>query len=671
MFPIVAAFLLGGFSPPPDEHDDDHARPPAVQTAGSVAKSDAEDEKAQPLPSRRADRDSDDDEEEGRTRPDSTIIVSAHRLDAARTQIDASLGATVYSLTNEAIENRPGGETGRVSEILTQAPGVTLSGRTLSVRGSPPNQVRINNVIVPEAISDPADFLSSRLAQTTRLITGTLPAQFAFAPAGVISITTKNGLYEHGGQAELFAASDGMIEPAVEWTGSVEGTSLFASGEVERDRSTVSDIRGNSAHDRLSGIDGLAFADHIIDPNSRISLIVGGSHEQHRIGSTSISSGLQTSDNAYAVASYQHTAGTLVLEASLFTGISSDEARFSAATRERRSSWGTQIDGTDTINSAQTLRFGLLASRQEAHELGMDGDRLRASRTPIALYAQDEWKLAPALTFNPGGRIEWLRGLGSRPTFEPRASLVWDLPAGLTAHVGYARYASAPPLGENLLGADLRDERDDYLDAGVQQKLGWLTLGIDGYWRSADNYIAEHQVPGTAPRSAFEFKRARIKGVELSATFARRGTTAWANLSFMRAHARTIIAGESMFPATTVAAASHRFIPLDTDRPVTLSGGFTQRIGMFSLGADLLASSGTVRTLAVAEPNSGRRSRYAVLGVAAVYHARIAGRPADLRLDLSNVSNVHYATSDAASLQGGWTHWGRGRTLTIGVEQGF
>ncbi len=139
------------------------------------------------------DRDTEDDENDTAA-PVTAIVVSAHALDAARTQIDAGLGSSVYALTNETIENRPGGETGSLSSILAQAPGVTSTGSGLTVRGSPANQIRVNNVIIPESISDPADHISARFAETTRLLTGTLPAQFGFAPAGVISVTTKNGL---------------------------------------------------------------------------------------------------------------------------------------------------------------------------------------------------------------------------------------------------------------------------------------------------------------------------------------------------------------------------------------------------------------------------------------------------------------------------------------------
>jgi hypothetical protein len=206
---MIAALMLGAVASPPPGDDDLKAMPKPPPIAVPAPDKDDEKPKAT-LGSQSQAHDANEDDEGGRVQPSSTIVITARRLDTARTQIDAGLGATVYSLSNETIENRPGGETGSISEILSQAPGVTLSGNGLNVRGSRANQVRVNNVIVPEAISDPADHLSSRLAETTRLITGTLPAQFGFAPAGVISVTTKNGLYQHGGQAELFASSDGI-----------------------------------------------------------------------------------------------------------------------------------------------------------------------------------------------------------------------------------------------------------------------------------------------------------------------------------------------------------------------------------------------------------------------------------------------------------------------------
>jgi outer membrane cobalamin receptor len=665
----ILVSMLGAFASPPGGGDAEGVRPAAAP--GHVA-ADRDEAHGRPgVAEAPAGPDEDEVEDEDRAQPGGTIVVTARRLDTARTQVAAGLGATVYSLTNETIENRPGGETGSIARILAQAPGATLSGNGVNIRGSRANQVRINDVIVPEAISDPAEHLSSRLAETTRLVTGTLPAQFGFAPAGVISVTTKNGLYEHGGQAELFAGSRTMLEPALEWAGSAGATSLFASASLERGRSSLADAQGIAARDRRNQIEGLAFADHVIDEDDRLSLLVGGSNERDRIGRTSIGPGTQWSRDAYAVGTFQHSDGGLTLQSSLFAGFARDRSRFVETIHEQRRALGTQIDASLAAGSAHRLRFGLLASRSTLDELGPGGNRHRAGRTSAAIYAQDEWRIGPSLTFNPGVRVEWLRGLARGATFEPRASLVWAPARGSSAHIGYALYASAPPPGEQPLAAKLPDEHDSYFDGGVEQRLGPFTFGVDAYWRSARNYIAARQTIGSPVPAPFAFRRARFNGVELSMTYSHGVVTAWTNLAIASGKARTIIDPGRIFSADILMRTADRAVALAGERPVTGSGGVTWRLGRLSVSADLLVSSGAVRTLDATRPNGARYSPYALVGFAAVYHARIANRPADVRLDLTNLSNVRYPTSDAANLEGGWTRRGPGRAITIGIEQGF
>ncbi|HMC91743.1 MAG TPA: TonB-dependent receptor [Allosphingosinicella sp.] len=648
MFALLALGLLQAASPPVAAEKDRSPEPPRA---------------AKP-------RTEDDDDEGERVDPNSPVVITARRLDAARTRIDAGLGATVYSLTNDAVEKRPGGETGSIAAILAQTPGASPTGNGLAIRGARTTQVRINDVIVPEAISDPAEHLSARLAETSRVMTGTLPAQFGFAPGGVIGVTTKSGAYQRGGQAELFAGTDGLVEPAVEWAGALGGVSLFGSGSYERERTRIADAAGRAASDLRRGVEGLVFADHVLSGSDRLSLIAGAARERHAFGATSIGAGSTASDDAYAVGTFQHSDGGFTLQASLFAGTSVDEARFGVTTRERRSSLGTQVDAAEQLGSAHVLRGGLLLTRSAVTERDGRGGRLAAHSTPLSLYAQDEWTLAPGLTFNPGVRAEWLRGASAGAAVEPRASLVWAPAGGFTAHAGYARYAAAAPLGE-VRGGALPDERDDYYDAGLQRRLGAFTFGLDAYLRRVRNLLAEHRTPGEAAAATFAYRRADLSGVEASATYAQGPVTAWANLSVSRARGRSILGGGGLFAPQTLAAAASRWLPLADARPVVASGGLTWRFDELSLSADLLASSGAVRSRSAAEPNAARAPAFATFGLAAVYRVKLLERPADLRLDLTNLAGARYATSDATALEGGWTTRGRGRALTLGIEQGF
>ena len=662
---LPLAFLLAapafGQSVDPDD------APQAPANARAAPNADSDETPKKPKATTEAD---DQDEEEGGQQT-GAIVVTARRLDTARTSIDQGLGATVYSLNNDAIENRPGGETGSVGAILTQTRGVTLSSSGLNIRGSSALQVRINDAIIPEAISDPADRLSSRLAETTRLITGTLPAQFGFAPGGVIAITTKNGLYQHGGQIELFGGNHGALEPAFEWGGSADSTSLFASGSLERGDSRVADLTGASAKDRRHDIGGLAFADHVIDPEDRVSLIVGGSHERHWIGATSLPAGTEQNDDGNAVGTFQHSNDRFTLQASLFAGASKAASDFAVSERERRSSTGTQIDSSLELGGGHTLKAGLLLNHSTSREDAIAPTALRASRTSLGLYAQDEWKPDPRLTINVGLRGDWLRRVGSAAAVEPRASVVWTGGNGFTAHAGYARYASAPPLGEEPAGTPLPNERDDYLDAGAQQKLGPVTIGLDAYSRTTRNLIVEHQVPGQAIPTTFEFQRGRFRGVELSATYARGPFNAWANVSLAKSQGRTLVGGANIFTSSTVAGADDRWLDLAGSRPLTVSGGIGWRIGNLNLSGDVLAGSGAVRTLSATDPNGARASNFVSLGLSAVYHLKLWDKPLDVRADLTNLTNAHYLENDAANLEGGWTRFAQGRSVLVGFEQSF
>jgi hypothetical protein len=616
------------------------------------------------------DRDDDDEEVSRRAPPDSAIVVTGRGLDAARTHIDEALGASVYALDNEAVEHRPGGETGSLASILAQAPGVGNSTGSPTIRGSRAIQIRINDVIVPEAIPDAAEHLSARLAETTRLIAGTLPAQFGFAPGGVISVTTKSGLYQSGGQIELFADTGGMVEPAAEWAGSLAGTSLFGSGSFERGRNRVAGSSGRPARERRQAAEGLAFADHLIGTSDRVSLILGGALEHRDIGDTGIGAGIARRADAFAIGTYLHSGGDFTLQASIFLATAREEARFAAFERVRQGSAGTQIDATLDAGPANVLRAGLLLDHRV--ERGRDGGAsAHAARSALGAYVQDEWKLGPALAFNPGLRAEWLRGVSSAASWEPRASLVWSLPSGLTAHVGYARYATAPPLESSGGAALLPDETDDYFDGGIQRHSGPLTLGLDLYWRRARNLLAQRELPGRAAPAAFGFRRARFRGVEFSAAYARGPVTAWANLSLSAARARDIFGGSALFGPTTLAAARGRWLALASDRPAAVSAGATWRLGRLDLSADLLAGSGSVRTLRLDAPNGARAPAYATLALAAVHHLRVGGHSIDIRADLTNLADVRQPLSDAANLEGGWTRFTPGRALLVGIEAGF
>ena len=139
--------------------------------------------------------------------------IVAKQLDIARTEIQPSLGATVYSFGRQAIETQPQGDNAPFNQLLLQAPGVAQdSFGQLHVRGDHANtQFRVNGVQLPEGINVFGQTLQTRLANSVSLITGALPAQYGLRTAGVIDIQTKTGTLNPGGSLTMYGGSQSSI----------------------------------------------------------------------------------------------------------------------------------------------------------------------------------------------------------------------------------------------------------------------------------------------------------------------------------------------------------------------------------------------------------------------------------------------------------------------------
>ncbi len=215
----------------------------------------------------------------------SEVVVTAQRLDAARSAIEPALGATSYSLPQAFVTNLPGGANTQLNQVVLQAPGVAQdSFGQLHVRGDHGNiQYRLNNVILPEGLAVFGQTLSPRLASNIQLITGALPAQYGLRTAGIINITTKSG-FKNEGEASIYGGSHGVITPSLEGGGSFGRSSAF--GSVSYTGTDVGiespDGRAKPLHDHSDQFQGFGYFDHIIDDVSRVSAIVGTSQQAVR-----------------------------------------------------------------------------------------------------------------------------------------------------------------------------------------------------------------------------------------------------------------------------------------------------------------------------------------------------------------------------------------------------
>ena len=430
--------------------------------------------------------------------PTIDIDVVSKRLDEARQQIQPNLGATSYIFSPEALQNIPQGQNAPLNQVLLQAPAVAQdSFGQIHLRGEHANvQFRLNGVELPEGLSVFGQVIAERFARTLTLITGALPAQYGFQTAGVVDIQTKTGTTNPGGSVSLYGGSWNWLQPSIEYGGRSGSIDYFVVAEgLHNDRGIENPTPGfNAIHDTANQFHGLAYLSDVIDPDTRVSLILGGFDGSFQIpnnpgqptlgynvnGMTSFNSAAlnetQNEITAFAVLSLQKHLDDKDVQVSvfnrtstlhfspdamgdlLFNGIAQKASRQDVAT-------GLQTDASWRINDAHTIRAGFLAQIEQASAdtqssvLPVDADGGQTSTQPLdiidnqssagglyGIYAQDEWRLEPRLTLNYGLRFDAVEQFTHESQVSPRINLVWKPLADITLHIGYARYFAPPPF---------------------------------------------------------------------------------------------------------------------------------------------------------------------------------------------------------------------------------
>ncbi len=670
------------------------------------------------------------------------IDIVAERLDLARQQIQPSLGATAYGFSPEALGAIPQGEAAPLSQVLLQAPGVAQdSFGQIHLRGEHANvQFRLNGVELPEGLSVFGQAIAERFARSLTLITGALPAQYGFQTAGVVDIQTRTGITNPGLSVSLYGGSWNWLEPSLEYGGRSGPVDYFIVLDgLRNDRGIENPTAGYAAiHDTTNQFHGLAYLSGVIDADSRVSLILGGFAGSFQIPnnpgqtplgfavkgvSTFNSANLDETQNevtAFAVLSLQKhvDAGdaqislfnrTSTLRFSpdqtgdlLFNGIAQQAARQDIAT-------GVQADGSWRANDRHTLRAGFLAQIEQATAnttssvLPVDAGGTPTTDQPFniagnqknsgvlyGIYAQDEWRLTPALTLNYGLRFDAVEEFTHESQISPRINLVWKPIEGTTMHIGYARYFVPPPY-ESLTPGNIasfagttaapavtqddtvRAERSHYFDAGISQVvIRGLTMGVDAYYKISRNLIDEGQFGAPIILAAFNYARGVQQGVELTASYDHGPWSIYANLARSRAMGEDINSAQYNFSVAELAYIQGAYIFLDHDQTWSGSGGVAysfNRDGQTPtrVSADVLYQSG-LRASTPTIPNGANLPGYVTANMSVVQ--RINAR-VEARLDVLNLADTPYQIRNGTGVGVGAPQYGIRRTFLAGVTVKF
>ena len=438
-----------------------------------------------------------------------TIVVTARKLDEARSGIQTQLGASTYTFDEAAIDAMPGGDNAPLNQVLLQAPGVVQDQfGQLHIRAEHNAlQYRLDGVILPEGLSVFSQTLDPRLASSVKLITGALPAEYGLVTGGIVDVGTKSGLFDSGGQVSIYGGSHGEIQPSASYGGSTGSWNYFVTGDYLQDNLGIDSPDGsaNPHHDFTSQYHGFAYAENVLDSHSRISMILGTEHDNFDVPDTvgvmpnfdvaghtpplpsQVLDDEQREITHFGAVSYLRTQGQFDFQVSLFgryssLGYSPDKnlgdlsfLGISQTAYKKDLGYGVQAESAYHLSDDHTLRFGILAERDDlTSNTSADvlpatcsgagtqfdpfacaqssnvpfniADNSTKSASSFSAYLQDEWKVLEQLTVNYGLRYDDYHAFSSGNQFSPRLNTVWTPLDGTTLHVGYARYFSPPPF---------------------------------------------------------------------------------------------------------------------------------------------------------------------------------------------------------------------------------
>ncbi len=432
--------------------------------------------------------------------PEVQVIAN---LNAARERIVPSLGATKRTLTAEQINEQPQGDNASLDQTLYHFPGVVQDelDKRLHVRGEEANlQYRINGVLLPDGLVGFGQELSLKFVDRLSLIVGTLPAQYGGRTAGIVDMETKTGVSANGGDLSLYGGSYSTINPSLDYGAAAGRWTCYLSLGGPHDAMGMANPTASfrPLHDDTNQYKGLASLSYVIDPTSRLSLILSSAYASFQLPDTPGQTALfqydslktfpssqlnekQDERNSYEVLAYQKKIGALNLQVAqsarygdilfepdvigdlMFNGVA-------ARAEHRLTAVGLSGDASYPLNERHMLRGGFSLTGEMAavntlnwvfpaawsssssswEQTGftpkqiVDDNDKRASL--YSGYLQDEWQVRDQLTINYGLRFDGLHAYLDEQQLSPRINLVYHEGGRTTWQAGYARYFTPPPL---------------------------------------------------------------------------------------------------------------------------------------------------------------------------------------------------------------------------------
>ncbi len=479
----------------------------------------------------------------------SPVTVQANRI----TQIPPGV-SNDYQLTSVDIANLPAGDNTVLTDVLAQMPGVGIDqNQQVHIRNTEGSgfQYEINGALIPLDITTNPPFMAMFnpiFIKRLDLLDGILPAQYSYSTGGVISIETKNGCEQPGGDVSIYGGQREHGPAELPIRGMRWRSQLLRQRALHPEQSRVQLRNARTDPDsRLDPRGAGARRAHLFAqqrdeaephrsrrPRARISCRT--SRDSHRssplanapvIPSADINSYLNFKDYLAILSLSSSPSSQLSFQLS-YTAHEIEELYLPDDVGELEyQGVATQASHKDMDNILQgdmkyvvgdhTISSGFYLG---AYHVSADGSSLvfpadasgdQNSDVPLllineihqmniltGLYVDDLWKINPEVSLNSGVRWDTLSGISHGNQVSPTINLTYTPVRSTTFHAGVARYfqvpsfegisPDAPAAFANTTGAGPLGVTTPLVESDLEYDIGLVQILTPRLSMSEDNF---------------------------------------------------------------------------------------------------------------------------------------------------------------------------------------
>ncbi|MGE4169801.1 MAG: TonB-dependent receptor plug domain-containing protein [Candidatus Margulisiibacteriota bacterium] len=498
------------------------------------------------------------------------------RSSALTQELTPSASHTHQRITDTQIQTLPGGSIQPLSKVMigTQPGVVAGSLGQVFIRGNHGGVLyTLDGVPLPDSMATAmGSMVSLDAIEDMDIITGGLPAEYGNRLSAAVNLTSKTGRLAPEGSFSLGYGSYNTFFPSFSYGGTNSTGSLryfMAANFKTTDRGLDTPTPKNasdpyaggssdSLHNTSRSTNSFAKVDWDADASTQWSLTAlhGQNYFELPIDpAISQSQNTQKEQNTTLQLNWkkQLSDTTVVTLAPywkyadvVYTGdpthdlaISQDDVIPTSFFQSRHTNtFGLKGDATLTANPLHKLKVGFLTTYSQSEgditiittdTTVRDGNPSKA--TAQSVYIQDDITLAPNFVVNAGLRLDATQVAFADTTavdsaLSPRLGASYMLTPDTKVHAFYGKLFQPAPAenlrssfssvgGGTLSPYDIKAEKSDFYEVGIEQKWGSQWVNLTSFYKSAINIIDETQLLNTPMTQPFNLATGYAYGVEL------------------------------------------------------------------------------------------------------------------------------------------------------------